>query len=193
MSTKQFAIIALASIALLALLGCVSQCNRDTPELCNKSCSADSDCKFDCGAGCINKNETFDLKGGILIDCMLPVGGGQCQCSTNKCVSCIGEGGTIPVIANPPECCAGLVLIPPKEQILGISGYCTAKCGNGTCDSIESELNCPADCEAAAGPEEQVVGPDAYANEQQAFDAIAEEVDDMPELSDAELEALLGE
>ena len=94
----------------------------------------------------------------------------------------------------PGTCCSGFTWIPPKEPgIIGVPGYCTANCGNGSCDEIESELNCPADCEAAAGPEEQVVGPDAYANERQAFDAIAEEVEAMPELSDAELEALLGE
>jgi hypothetical protein len=192
MNTKQFGIIFLASIALLALLGCVSQCNTDTPEKCNKSCSSDADCKFDWSAGCINKSETVEfVKQSGTTPLRIETG---CTCINNKCVSCVGEGGTIPVIAEPPECCSGLTLIPPKEQpILGISGYCTAKCGNGTCDEIESELNCPADCEAAAGPEEQVIGPDAYANEQQAFDAIAEEVEAMPELSDAELEALLGE
>ena len=138
MNTKKFGIIALASIALLALLGCIEE---------------------------------------------QPPAGAEC----------VAEGGTISVIAEPPECCAGLTLIPPKEQpILGISGYCTAKCGNGTCDTeTESNLNCPADCKAVAG--EQVVGPDAYANEAQAFDAMEDELEDMPELSDAELEALLGE
>jgi hypothetical protein len=66
---------------------------------------------------------------------------------------CKGEGGAIPVIADPPECCAGLTLIPPKEAgIVGISGYCTAKCGNGTCDAIESEYNCPTDCRAEVTP-----------------------------------------
>jgi beta propeller repeat protein len=64
-------------------------------------------------------------------------------------LSCVTEGNTIPVIAEPPECCAGLELIPPKEtQIVGISGYCTANCGDGVCNSAtESELNCPEDCE----------------------------------------------
>jgi beta propeller repeat protein len=64
-------------------------------------------------------------------------------------LSCVTEGNTIPVIAQPPECCEGLELIPPKEaQILGISGYCTANCGDGICDSTtESELNCHVDCE----------------------------------------------
>lgn len=65
-------------------------------------------------------------------------------------IECKKEGETIPVIAEPPECCEGLELIPPKEQLLGISGICTAKCGNGTCDSeTESAYNCSDDCEEA--------------------------------------------
>ncbi|MBN1941321.1 MAG: hypothetical protein JW772_04010 [Candidatus Diapherotrites archaeon] len=63
--------------------------------------------------------------------------------------ACAGEGETIPVIANPPQCCEGLELIPPKQaNILGSAGICTAKCGNGTCDvATESAYNCPVDCE----------------------------------------------
>jgi len=62
---------------------------------------------------------------------------------------CRKEGETIPVIASPPECCEGLELIPPKEEnILGVMGYCTAKCGNGACDqATESAYNCPQDCQ----------------------------------------------
>ncbi len=65
-----------------------------------------------------------------------------------KTEECIGEGDSIAVIANPPECCNGLTLIPPKDaEIVGSSGYCTANCGNGVCDSeIESNYNCPDDC-----------------------------------------------
>jgi len=187
MNTKQFGIIALASIALLALLGCVSQCSIDTPELCNKSCSTDADCQWNCGGGCLNKNEIFDWKGLMTEVCpSLETG---CSCLDNKCVSCVGESP-----AMPGTCCSGFTWMPPKESgIIGVPGYCTAKCGNGTCDEIESNLNCPADCEVEAGAGEQVIGPDYYSSEQQAFDAIAEEVDAMPELSDAELEALLGE
>lgn len=64
---------------------------------------------------------------------------------------CKKEGETIPVIAEPPSCCEGLILIPPKEPgIIGISGICTAKCGNGICDpETESAYNCPDDCEEA--------------------------------------------
>ena len=62
--------------------------------------------------------------------------------------NCTGEGGSIPVIANPPSCCTGLSLIPPRqEHILGSEGICTAKCGNGVCDSeSETAYNCPTDC-----------------------------------------------
>ncbi|MFH1401823.1 MAG: fibronectin type III domain-containing protein, partial [Parcubacteria group bacterium] len=65
--------------------------------------------------------------------------------------SCVGEGESIPVIANLPACCAGLEMIPPKEeQIVGIFGICTANCGNGICnEETESYLNCPKDCEMA--------------------------------------------
>jgi len=102
---------------------------------------------------------------------------------------CIGEGETIPVIAEPPECCAGLELILPKEtQILGIMGYCTANCGNGICDAIESENNCPGDCVA-----EQAVGPEYYGSENEAFAALEEELDSVETASAEELEALLGE
>ncbi len=63
-------------------------------------------------------------------------------------VECKGEGDAIPVIADPPECCAGLDMIGPKEGIIGISGYCTNNCGDGICDTnLEDYLNCPADCD----------------------------------------------
>jgi beta propeller repeat protein len=63
---------------------------------------------------------------------------------------CISEGGSIAVIPDPPSCCAGLTLIPPKDsQLVGSMGICTAKCGNGVCDSTtETNYNCPADCTA---------------------------------------------
>ena len=102
---------------------------------------------------------------------------------------CAGESQPIPVIASPPECCAGLTLILPKEEaVLGISGYCTAKCGNGSCDEIESSYNCPEDCTEA-----QAIGPDYYDSESQAFDALEAEIKDMESLSTEDLEGLLGE
>ena len=61
---------------------------------------------------------------------------------------CKGEGEGIPVVPEPPECCEGLELIEPKApDIIGITGICTANCGDGVCDSdTESEYNCPEDC-----------------------------------------------
>ncbi len=61
---------------------------------------------------------------------------------------CYSEGQSIPVIADPLQCCTGLDLIKPTEaDIVGISGYCTALCGDGVCEGIESSYNCPEDCE----------------------------------------------
>lgn len=107
MNTKQFGIIALASIALLVLLGCVEQ----------KACTADA--KICPDGTTVSRSPALN-------------------CEFNSC----------------PQTTGG------EQQ--------------------------------PAGAAEQVVGPEAYANEQQAFDAIAGEVEGMPELSDAELEALLG-
>ena len=61
---------------------------------------------------------------------------------------CKAEGESIPVIANPPVCCSGLTAIRPMiANITGSAGICTAKCGNGTCDSVtETNYNCPQDC-----------------------------------------------
>jgi len=80
------------------------------------------------------------------------IGENVCNCEQD-CQPCVGEGGTIPVIPNPPECCEGLTLIPPKQpDIVGIAGICTAKCGNGVCDvDTESDYNCPSDCGECVG------------------------------------------
>lgn len=66
----------------------------------------------------------------------------------NVTAQCTGEGESIPVIASPPSCCSGLTLIPPRqEHIIGSEGICTARCGNGICDSeSETAYNCPRDC-----------------------------------------------
>ncbi|MCX6817510.1 MAG: hypothetical protein NTU57_01490 [Candidatus Aenigmarchaeota archaeon] len=70
---------------------------------------------------------------------------GACKGGTEK--TCLNEGESKPVIANPLPCCEGLTLIPPKaENLVGIYGYCTAKCGNGICNEIETAYNCPSDC-----------------------------------------------
>lgn len=62
--------------------------------------------------------------------------------------ACVGEGRTIPLILRAPKCCTGLSLIKPMSaSMVGISGICTAKCGNGVCNSAtETTYNCPQDC-----------------------------------------------
>jgi len=63
-----------------------------------------------------------------------PCGNGTCDSTIeNSCncpqdcktePACKNEGESIPVIENPPKCCEGLTPVPPKGQIVGISGYC---------------------------------------------------------------------
>ncbi|MBD3208515.1 MAG: hypothetical protein GF370_03610, partial [Candidatus Nealsonbacteria bacterium] len=67
---------------------------------------------------------------------------------------CVEQGGSIPVIQYPPECCEGLELIPPRSaNIVGSYGICTALCGNGVCNVVtESAYNCPEDCEVVSPP-----------------------------------------
>jgi|GEM_PF-5859788 len=72
-------------------------------------------------------------------------------CKEGACIKekeCYGEGESIPVIPNPPGCCEGLELIKPTSpDVIGISGICTAKCGDKFCNpGIESAYNCPEDC-----------------------------------------------
>ncbi len=76
--------------------------------------------------------------------CELEKGENSDNC-LEDCEKCVKEGKFIP---SPPECCGGLKLIKPKfEDVVGILGICTAKCGNGVCDAeTESEYNCPEDC-----------------------------------------------
>ncbi|MBN2066964.1 MAG: hypothetical protein JW744_00670 [Candidatus Diapherotrites archaeon] len=160
MNSTKIAILSILSIALIALLGCVEE------GACTEEAKVCPD------GSTVGRNPALN-------------------CEFDPCPECVGEGGTIPVIAEPPECCAGLTLIPPKEEmILGISGICTANCGNGACDmETESSFNCPVDCPQA----EQVVGPEAYANEGEAFGALEQELEGLPEPSLEELEGLIGE
>ncbi len=77
------------------------------------------------------------------------------KCGNENCkASCIGEGGSIPVVPNAPSCCEGLTLIRPKDpQLLGSKGICTSKCGNGICDpETETAYNCPRDCDNPGNP-----------------------------------------
>ena len=72
----------------------------------------------------------------------------SCSADTRLTSTCITEGNGVPVVLNPSTCCSGLTLIRPLNQnTIGSSGICTAKCGNGTCDSAtENNYNCPQDC-----------------------------------------------
>jgi len=90
---------------------------------------------------------------------------------------CREEGESIPVIANPPECCEGLDLISPQSaDIVGSAGICTALCGNGICDAAsESPYNCPADCEVIITPEEET-----GTGEQEEEEVIPEEGGEVP-------------
>lgn len=111
--------------------------------------------------GCCEGLDMIPLKeeaDGVAGICTAKCGNGICNPTTEnetncpvdcaKTEACIPEGLPIPVIPNAPECCAGLTLIPPKDKdILGISGFCTANCGNGVCETlIESSYNCAVDC-----------------------------------------------
>jgi hypothetical protein len=130
-------------------------------------------CPEDCGL-CVEEGESMPAipdpppccLGLILIPPMSPdwfgiVGYCTAHCGDGECdpdietdyncpedCPCVGEGGTIPVIADPPSCCTGLDLIPPKSPYwYGIYGYCTEFCGDGVCDpDIETHYNCPEDC-----------------------------------------------
>ena len=100
-------------------------------------CSGNSVVEYYCSNGKAAKTTYY---------CKYGCSNGACRRSgTSKCIS---EGGSIPVIANPPSCCAGLKLIKPiSPGLVGSAGICTAHCGDGICnEKIESNYNCPSDC-----------------------------------------------
>jgi len=71
---------------------------------------------------------------------------------------CKTEGEIISICGTNDDgvCCSGYRGINPKDSQnencrineIGMCGWeiCTKKCGNGTCDKIESKCNCPEDC-----------------------------------------------
>lgn len=88
----------------------------------------------------------------------------ECQNSTCVSVGCVSEGGQIPGAISPDyrkhmatECCPGLQTIPYSE-LFNISNNCQrtflvgapsgvcSKCGNGVCESWETNCTCPQDC-----------------------------------------------
>ncbi|MEM3450066.1 MAG: hypothetical protein QW439_00640 [Candidatus Woesearchaeota archaeon] len=62
---------------------------------------------------------------------------------------CISEGQQV---VNNKQCCPGLSKINNSANLTNggcsqaTGEYCTAKCGNGVCDSLENRCNCPEDC-----------------------------------------------
>lgn len=74
-------------------------------------------------------------------------GENRCNC-LRDCKPCKKEGESVPVVSNAPDCCKGLNLLKPQKfPFVGVKGICSAKCGNGVCDTAtESESNCPQDC-----------------------------------------------
>jgi len=83
--------------------------------------------------------------------------------------ACISDGNSVPFgtpDSQNQQCCAGLTLIKPTSpNMTGTSGICTAKCGNGICDSgIETYYNCPQDCKIIVPPVPPVPSPACISN-----------------------------
>ncbi len=96
--------------------------------------------------------------GGYL--CTSKCGNEICDSNENKCIcpedcveeECVGEGGSIVIYPEQPNCCEGLTRIScdgPINDTCEVkcdgSSIC-AKCGNGECGAGENKCNCPADC-----------------------------------------------
>ena len=83
-------------------------------------------------------------------------GENKCNCPADcDTAMCVEAGGSVPVVPNAPECCAGLAPISCDAPDGGgnCMGGCVgasicADCGNTTCDAGENHCNCPADCSA---------------------------------------------
>jgi hypothetical protein len=119
------------------------------------SCSNNSDC-MRCNSRCIRSDPA--------IKCLnfIQIYESNCSCVEGICTrivkepECLKEGETVKKLlfrwfVKEAKCCPGLAMIGPrKEEMGGIKGTCTKKCGNGVCDSdFESEENCPSDCLSA--------------------------------------------
>jgi hypothetical protein len=77
------------------------------------------------------------------------------ECEAAKCVE---AGGTVPVVPDAPECCAGLDQLPNAVmdpatgtcQVLLGASVCT-DCGNGKCEAWENACICEKDCKPSFG------------------------------------------
>lgn len=90
----------------------------------------------------------------------IPCGDGTCGAFEHECncpadcgvEKCIPEGGTVPLIPNPPKCCEGLEPIPCDYPDSNgscnpcLGGSVCAKCGDNICGTGENLCNCPEDC-----------------------------------------------
>ena len=66
---------------LIFTMGCTKVCDRNQPDLCDKSCRVDSDCMQACPIGCINKNIKYDAPTDLLCERM------DCKCIENICTA----------------------------------------------------------------------------------------------------------
>jgi len=92
------------------LLGsCIEQrvCSPSNPEFCDKSCERDEDCKYECGCGCISKDETCFSN----LVCKLHLCS-ECYCKDGKCESWLSlfneaikkRNASLCVKIKPPSC-----------------------------------------------------------------------------------------
>jgi len=66
-------------LLIVMVTGCTKVCDRNQPDLCDKSCEVDSDCMQACPIGCINKNQEYEIPTNILCERM------DCKCIENMC------------------------------------------------------------------------------------------------------------
>ncbi len=77
-----------------------SKCSIGYNWNCKRECNVDSDCKFNCGCGAINKNEKCNDFGNLAVDCNPSI---SVKCENNECKvinyndnkTCIESGGTL--------------------------------------------------------------------------------------------------
>ena len=165
---KKLVLMFLAGLFLISFVSAVEfncSISSDCPNEGEGYSCTNGTCLFmgDPGVSCIAEGERCS-SASAQTQCCFPL-----VCSEEVCVneslssSCVGEGDSVPVIVNPPECCDGLTLVPPTEPILGSAGSCELvetncvdKCGDGNCDEVvcqgegcycaETSDSCAVDC-----------------------------------------------